>query len=149
MVLDRDLEAIVSDRMAEVPEVYRLSRFIINSGNTISATATVALAYGGQETEAVSIGDGPVDAAFKAINRITGREYVLDDFSLHSVTEGQDALGEAVVKLSYGDVSVTGRGLSTDVIEASIKAYINGVNKILSQEQTKGEKPDENAGCGI
>jgi 2-isopropylmalate synthase len=148
-ILDRDLEAIVSDRVLEVPERYALTRFIINSGNTIPATATVALRCGDDEVEDVSMGDGPVDAAFKAINNMLKREFVLGDYSLRSVTEGQDALGEAVVKLSYENIAVTGRGLSTDIIESSIKAYINGVNKILAQEELKGADEVEPTGSGI
>lgn len=149
VILDRDLEAIVSNRVLEVPETYSLSRFIINSGNTIPSTAMVALKFGGEETENVSMGDGPVDAAFKAINSIVNKDFVLDDYSLRSVTEGHDALGEAVVKLFYEDISVTGRGLSTDIIESSIKAYLNGVNKILAQYEAKGVLRDEPAGSGV
>jgi len=148
-ILDRDLEAIISDRVLEIPETYALSRFIINSGNTIPATAMIALKCGGEEIEDVSIGDGPVDAAFKAINNLLKKEFVLEDYSLRSVTEGQDALGEAVVKLSFGDIGVTGRGLSTDIIESSIKAYLNGVNKILAQEEMKGANEVEPTGSGI
>ncbi len=143
VISDRDLEAIVNDQVSEIQEIYSLSRFIINSGNTISSTATITLKHGSGEEENVSIGDGPVDASFKAINNIIKKEFVLEDYSLHSVTEGQDALGEAVVKLSYGGVTVIGRGLSTDIIDSSIKAYLNGANKILAQINIDTEGADD------
>ncbi|CDE72127.1 2-isopropylmalate synthase [Acidaminococcus sp. CAG:917] len=80
-------------------------------------------------------GDGPVDAAFKAINSLTGQNFILNDYSIHSVTEGKDALGEATVKLLMGDKIMTGKGLSTDVLEASINAYLNAVNKLQDEEE--------------
>ena len=81
-----------------------------------------------------AIGSGPIDAAFKAIERITGLGNELVNYTIQSVTEGEDALGEVMVKLKRkdGEDTVTGHGLSTDIIEASIKAYVNGVNKILA-----------------
>lgn len=132
VISDRDIEAIIGGRsMGEVPEHYTLDSFVINSGNIISATARITLKAGDEKLENVACGDGPVDAAFKAINMITGKDYKLEDYSLRAVTEGEDALGEAVVKISCCGETVTGRGVSTDVIEASIKAYLNGVNKCL------------------
>jgi 2-isopropylmalate synthase len=131
VILDRDIDAIVGDKPMESKEAFHLQRFVINSGNTITATAIITLVSGGNTIERVSIGDGPVDAAFKAVNDIVGMEIALDDYSLHSVTEGEDALGEAVVRLHFQGRSATGRGLSTDIIESSIKAYLSGVNKLL------------------
>ena len=81
--------------------------------------------------EQVAIGSGPLDASFKAINDIVGLDVMLTNFGLNAVTDGEDAIGEATVKLNYNEHSVTGRGLSTDIIEASIRAYINGINKIM------------------
>ncbi len=133
IVLDGDIDAIVGNRVADSAEAYRLDRFVINSGNTITATAIIRLSSGEKEFESVAIGDGPVDASFKAINDIVGMDLVLKDYSLHSVTAGEDALGEAVVKLGYDGRSVVGRGLSTDIIESSIKAYLNGVNKMMAE----------------
>jgi 2-isopropylmalate synthase len=114
-----------------LPGRYTLDSFVINSGNTISATARITLSSGDDKFENVACGDGPVDAAFKAINMITGKDYTLEDYSLRAVTEGEDALGEAIVKISCCGETVTGRGVSTDVIEASIKAYLSGGNKCL------------------
>jgi 2-isopropylmalate synthase len=132
VMTDRDIEAIVGGRSeADMPGLYTLDSFVINSGNTIPATARLTLNVGEEKIENVACGDGPVDAAFRAVNMITGKEYKLEDYSLRAVTEGGDALGEAIVKINCCGEIVTGRGVSTDVIEASIKAYINGVNKCL------------------
>ncbi|HCX61758.1 MAG TPA: 2-isopropylmalate synthase, partial [Clostridiales bacterium] len=87
----------------------------------------------------VATGEGPIYASFKAIEKILGREMELDDFSLSSVTEGEDALGDAVVKLREDGRVYTGRGLSTDIIESSIIAYINAVNKMLYSKISRGE----------
>ena len=82
--------------------------------------------------EEVALGDGPIDAAYNAIDKCAGfNGYTLEDYAIHSISEGKDALGEVVVKLKNGEDTVTGRGLSTDIIESSILAYINGINKIL------------------
>ena len=85
----------------------------------------------GDETfERVAASDGPINAAYRAINKIVGRDIELDDYSLKSMTDGEDAQAEAIVKITMdGGELVTGRGVSTDIVEASIKAYINGINK--------------------
>lgn len=141
VVTDRDIEAIIGGHsMEEKSEYYRLESFVINSSNTISSTALVSLFAGEQKLENVARGSGPIDSAFNAINLIVGKEFKLVDFSLRSVTEGKDALGEAIVKLRNGGDIVTGRGVSTDIIEASIKAYINGVNKLLANANHPGEE---------
>lgn len=136
-VFNRDIEAIVSGQKIQIPKTFELKRFVINSGNTITSTASVILEKEGEVKEEVAIGDGPVDAAFKAIDKISGTELILEDYALQSVTEGEDALGDAMVKLRENGSSYTGRGLSTDVVEASIKAYINAVNKMLYEESYK------------
>ena len=133
VVYDQDIEAIVTKDVLETVKVYDLKRFVINSGNTITATASVTLRNNEEEIEVVSTGDGPVDAAFKAIKEIVGLELTLDDYALHSVTEGMDAQGEAMVKLRRDERVYTGRGLSTDVVEASIDAYLDAVNKMLNE----------------
>jgi 2-isopropylmalate synthase len=131
LITDRDIDALLSDKARDANETYVLERFVINSGNTITSTAMVKVKAGGDFIEKVSTGDGPIDAAFKAVNQIVDLDFVLDDYIIHAITEGEDALGEAVVKLSYKNEQVTGRAISTDIIEASVKAYINGVNKML------------------
>ena len=133
VVQDRDLEALVSSHITETTGRYSLISFVVNSGNTISTTAIVKLSDGEQEYERVAIGEGPVDAAFKAVNEIIGIDFILESYRLNSVTGGEDALGEAVVRLKKGDHSISGRGFSTDILEASIKSYINGVNRYLME----------------
>lgn len=132
VVSDKDILALLNNKTPLEAEDYILETFTINSGNTITSTATVKLNCKGKSIEKVAIGDGPIDAAFKAINKITRKEFKLNDYIIHAVTEGEDALGEVVVKLSLEDVQYTGRGISTDIIEASIKSYLNGVNKHLA-----------------
>lgn len=130
-VFDRDIDAIVSKQKIQVPQVYTLDKFVINSGNIITSTASITIKKGDEVIEEVSTGEGPVDASFKAIEKIMGRTLELDDFSLSSITEGEDAQGDAVVRLKDNGNIYVGRGLSTDIIEASIKAYINAINKMI------------------
>ena len=87
-----------------------------------------------KEIQGICIGDGPVDAAFLAIEQIIGYHYELDDFQIQSVTEGKEAMGSALVKLRAGGKLYSGNGLSTDIIGASIRAYLNAVNKIVYEE---------------
>ncbi len=116
-----------------------LERFVINIGNTITSTAIVKMKVGNKSIEKVSTGDGPIDAAFKAIEKIVGKKLKLEDWSMDSVTEGKDALGDATVKLrEIGNENSNvyiGRGLSTDIVEASVKAYVNAVNKMIYEEK--------------
>ena len=84
--------------------------------------------------EGVCIGDGPIDAAFLAVESITGRHYELDDFQIQAVTEGREAMGQTVVKLRSEGKVYSGRGISTDIVGASIRAYINALNKIVYEE---------------
>lgn len=133
-VTNKDIDAIVAAAGYAIPETYQLHSFVVNSGTVISATAVVKLLKDGtEEIEQVSRGDGPIDAAFKAIDRIVQVGFQLVNYSIHSVTEGEDAQGEVVVKLRRGKRTVTGRGLSTDIFEASLKAYLNAVNKIIAR----------------
>ncbi|PAB58406.1 2-isopropylmalate synthase [Anaeromicrobium sediminis] len=134
-VYDGDIEAIVSKRVTHIPNVYELHKFVTNSGNTITSTASVTLNFEDKNIGDISDGDGPIDAAFKAIEKIVNTKATLEDYNLHSVTEGKDAQGEAIVKLKKNENIFTGRGISTDVVEASIKAYINAVNKLVYEER--------------
>jgi len=138
VVQDADLEVLLQHKAVEVPETYRLDRFVINTGNTITATASVRLIkFNGDEQiiEEVSTGDGPIDAAFKAIDKIAGISFTLEDYSLRSVTEGQDAQGEAYVKIRSNSKVYTGKGVSTDVFEASVLSYVNAINKMIYEEK--------------
>ncbi len=143
VIYNRDLEAIIAGDFIEIPKTYEIESFVINSGNVITSTATVALKTNDKLIEEASKGDGPVDAAFKAIEKIVGIDLVLEDYSLHSITEGKDAQGEAIVKIQYNDKIYKGRGLSTDIVEASIKAYLDSVNKIFNAIHLNDTKEEE------
>jgi len=130
-VFDKDIDALVSRQKVEIPNAFELEKYVINSGNTITSTATIRVKKEDSSVEEVAIGEGPIYASFKALEKIIGRDFELDDFALNSVTEGEDALGDAVVRLKEKNRVYVGRGLSTDIIEASIIAYINAANKII------------------
>ena len=132
----KELDAIVASAAMQVPPTYVLESYVITSGNTISATAHLKLTKNEKTLEGVSIGDGPIDAAFLAVEQITGQHYELDDFQIQSVTEGREAMGQTVVKLRAGGKVYSGRGISTDIVGASIRAYINALNKIVYEEES-------------
>ena len=130
----RELDAIVASAAMQVPPTYVMESYVVTSGNTISATAHLKLHKQGKVLEGVSIGDGPIDAAFLAVEQITGQHYELDDFQIQAVTEGREAMGQTVVKLRANGKVYSGRGISTDIVGASIHAYINALNKIVYEE---------------
>jgi 2-isopropylmalate synthase len=132
VITDQDLEALAGRKILKEPDFFKLDRFTVNCGNHVTSSAVIRLQHNDKLLEEVAIGDGPVDAAYKAIDKmIPAPPHILEDYSINSVTEGNDALGEVIVKIKCGDKNVIGRGLSTDVIEASIMAYINGLNRLL------------------
>jgi 2-isopropylmalate synthase len=130
-VTDRDIEALVGEKVSEVDEVYKLDSFQISTGNKVVSTATVSMFKNGELVMEAATGDGPINASFKAIERTVGFEMELQDYSLKGVTEGADALGEAMVRVLKDDKVYVGRGVSTDVLEASVKAYINAINRVV------------------
>ena len=130
----KELDAIVANSAMQVPATYKLVSYVINSGNVISSTANVLLEKDGKQCAGVCIGDGPIDAAFLAIEQILGHHYELDDFQIQSVTEGREAMGSAVVKLKADGKVYSGNGISTDIIGASIRAYISAINKIVYEQ---------------
>ena len=134
-VSTKELDAIVASAAMQVPATYQLDTYVITSGNTISATAHIKLTKNGAPVEGVYIGDGSIDAAFKAIESITGCHYELDDFQLQAVTEGREAMGQTVVKLRANGKVYSGRGISTDIVGAGIAAYLSALNKILYEEE--------------
>ncbi len=133
-VTAKDLDAIVASVALQVPPTYRLVQYVTNSGNVITATAHIKLEKNGEALEGVSLGDGPIDAAFRAIEQIVGRHYELDDFQIQSVTEGREAMGSALVRLRNNGKVYAGNGISTDIIGASIRAYLSALNKITYEE---------------
>ncbi len=133
-VSKKELDAIVAAAAMQVPPTYTLDHYVITAGNTISATAHMKLTKHGRTLEGISIGDGPIDAAFLAIEQIIGRHYELDDFQIQSVTEGREAMGQTVIKLRSEGKLYSGHGISTDIVGASIRAYLNALNKIVYEE---------------
>jgi 2-isopropylmalate synthase len=131
-IFDDDLISIVEDETKTVKLIWKLEDFVINSGSNITPSADVTLKYKNKTLSAKSSGDGPVDACFKAIDKITGIKGELQDYRIEAVTKGKDALGEVSLKLKAKGKVVTARGSSTDIIESSVRAYINALNKIES-----------------
>ncbi len=138
-IFDRDIEILLTRGLKETRDYYKLERFVVNSGNTITTTASVVVETPEGRKEGISFAQGPVDAAFKAIEQCIDREITLEDYSLQSITEGTDALGYAVVKLRYGDMHFIGRDASINIVEASINAYINAINKLMREEDNRME----------
>ena len=132
----KEMDAIVASAAMQVPPTYKMDSYVVTSGNTISATAHLKLHKNEKVLEGVSIGDGPIDASFRAVEQITGQHFELDDFQIQAVTEGREAMGQTVVKLRSGGKVYSGRGISTDIVGASIHAYINALNKIVYEEET-------------
>jgi len=131
-IFDDDLMAIVEDEIRTAKPLWRLESFEVNSGTKVIPRAAVRLKKRGKILIGSSSGDGPVDACFKAIDKITNIKAKLQDYRLEAVTSGKDALGEVGLKLKAKGKVVTSRGSSTDIIEASVRAYINALNKIES-----------------
>ncbi|MBR2044309.1 MAG: hypothetical protein IJ946_08245 [Clostridia bacterium] len=130
----KELDAIVASVALQVPATYKLISYVVNNGNIISSSAQITLEKDGAQCQGIAIGDGPIDAAFHAIEQIIGTRFELDDFQIQSVTEGKEAMGSALVKLRSNGKLYSGNGISTDIIGASIRAYISAVNKIVYEE---------------
>ncbi len=130
----KEIDVIIASTALQVPETYSLVSFSVNSSNVLTATASVTLNKSGKEISGLSFGNGSIDAAFLAIENVTGRHFDLDDFQINSVTEGKEAMGETVVKLRNNGKIYSGRGVSTDIIGAGIRAYVNALNKIVYEE---------------
>jgi len=131
-IFDEDLAAIVEDEIGKPAPIYRLESFYIMSGNKVTPSATVILKHKGKNLTANSTGDGPVDACYKAVEKIAGVKPRLVDYNLNALTAGKDALGKVSVRMKLKSQEVNGRGASTDIIEASLKAYLNALNKLKS-----------------
>ena len=129
-----DIEALLSGYTRRiVKRIYTLKDYDVSAYKN-SASATVTLESEGKIISDKMSGDGPIDAGFKAISSATGQNFKLIDYQVHSVTEGKDALGDASVKLANGNVQMTGKGISTDVLEASLIAYLDATNKLLQMK---------------
>lgn len=133
-VSTRELDAIIATSAMQVPAAYRLVNYVITCGNTVSAMANLTVEQEGRRLQGMAAGDGPIDAAFLAIEQIIGHHYELADFQIQTVTEGREAMGSALVKLRSGGKLYSGSGISTDIIGACIRAYISALNKIVYEE---------------
>ncbi|NLB29483.1 MAG: 2-isopropylmalate synthase [Clostridiales bacterium] len=143
-VSDSDIEAIINNRISSADGVYKLVRFDLQSGNKVKSTCAVQIEKGDEVLEDVALGDGPIDAAFNAVDKLVGAPaHKLEDYSIHSISGGEDALGEVAVKLRSGQRLVTGRGLSVDIMEASLLAYIDGINKLIEMWDRYDEDREE------
>jgi 2-isopropylmalate synthase len=135
-VTDGDLE-VLADNVLALEGAYKLDKFITFTGNNVNPTCDISLIRGGNMERETAVGDGPIEAAYNAIDKIIPIEgYVLDDFKIQSVLEGGDAIGEVTAKLKYNGRTMTGKGVSTDIIEASILAYISAVNKLVAMVES-------------
>lgn len=139
-IFDEDLFAIVEEGIAAIPETYILQDLSISSGNKIVPKAILVLKKQNKALTKESSGDGPVDACYKAIDKITGLKCRLLDYSVKSITSGKDALGEVSVRISSQNIEFSGRASSTDIIEASAKAYLNAVNRLIFAKMRKTSK---------
>ena len=137
-VTDRDIEALIAEELRTVTEVYHLDHVEVSCGDHNIPTATVRLiGPDGQSLADAALGAGPVDAVYKAINRIVGIPNRLTEFTVKSITEGIDAIGEVLIRIESEGVTYTGRGASTDIIVASAKAYMNALNRLLSVKKER------------
>lgn len=132
-VADKDIESLVAQELRTVSEVYHLDRIQVSCGDRGIPTASVVLITpDGQELADAALGTGPIDAVYKAINKLIGVSNALTEFSVKSVTEGIDAIGEVLIRIESDGITYTGRGADTDIIVASAKAYMNALNRLLA-----------------
>ena len=138
-ITDRDIESLIAQELRAVSEIYHLDRIQVSCGDRGIPTAAVKLTTSdGQVLADAALGTGPVDAVCKAINRLVGVPNVLTEFSVKSVTEGIDAIGEVLIRIESEGVTYTGRGADTDIIVASAKAYMNALNRLLAVKGVAG-----------
>ncbi|MDH5696577.1 MAG: 2-isopropylmalate synthase [Dehalococcoidia bacterium] len=135
-ITDRDIESLIAEELRTVSETYHLDRVQVSCGDRGIPTASVRLTDSkGQVLADAALGTGPVDAVYKAINRIVGVPNELTEFSVKSVTEGIDAIGEVLIRIESEGITYTGRGADTDIIVASAKAYMNALNRLLATKK--------------
>ncbi|MBE6966590.1 MAG: hypothetical protein E7441_11230 [Ruminococcaceae bacterium] len=131
----KELEALIASSAMQAPSTYHLESYTTNCTNLGASMSQVTLSCGGETLCGVATGDGPIDSVFRAIEQSIGYHYELDDFQIQAVTEGKEALGSALVKLRVGGKLYSGNGISTDIVAASVRAYINALNKIVAEER--------------
>jgi 2-isopropylmalate synthase len=134
-VTDRDIEALVGAEMADAPEIYELMSYQVQSGNNIHPIGSVTLRFKDETISEAAVGDGPIDACFRAIDRCVGADFTLESYAIRAVTEGKDALGEVTARVTFNGKTYTGKGISTDIIESSVRAYLNAANRALAEHE--------------
>ena len=130
----KEFEAIIASSAMQAPSTYHFETYTTTSSHVASSMSQVTLKCNDEIIRGVASGDGPIDSAFRAIEQCIGHHYELDDFQVQSVTEGKEALGSALVRLRNNGKLYSGNGTSTDIVAASIRAYINALNKIVFEE---------------
>ncbi len=147
-VFDEDLRVLMGDEIYRHQEYYQLQSFHVSAGTTTPATATVLIEVEGRHHQESAIGDGPVDACFQAINRALDVHTKIESYQVRSVTAGREAQGEVIVRIREEGGTFTGRGVSTDIIEASVKAYLQALNEQRAaladteQQEPEPQEPD-------
>ncbi len=138
-VTDRDIESLIAEEQRTISEAYHLDRVQVSCGDRGIPTASVRLtAPDGKVLADAALGTGPVDAVYKAINRLVGVPNELTEFTVKSITEGIDAIGEVLIRVESEGITYTGRGADTDIIVASAKAYMNALNRLLAAKRGAG-----------
>ncbi len=130
----KELEALIASFAMQAPSTYHLESYLTNCGNLTNSMSQITLKRGDEIISGVSTGDGPIDSVFRAIEQSIGYHYELDDFQVQAVTDGKEALGSALVRLRNNGKLYSGNGISTDIVAASIRAYLNALNKIVFEE---------------
>ena len=147
-VTDRDLEAIVADERAGVAEAFRLEHLQVSCGTNLRPTATVRMLMpGGESQETVSLGDGPIDATYRAIDALVKVEGELDEFAVQAITAGMDAVGEVTVRFRHEGMLSTGHGADTDILVAAAKAYVQALNRAIASKDSAPRLTPERMGA--
>ncbi|MBW1735653.1 MAG: 2-isopropylmalate synthase, partial [Deltaproteobacteria bacterium] len=142
-IMEEDIEALVAEEILRVPDLYELEYLNVVSGTVEVPTATVKLKVGGKEAKGAGFGVGPIDAAFNTIAKIVGSGAKLMRFSVNAITGGMDAQGEVTVRLQENGLVVLGKGADPDIITASAKAYVNGLNRLDYMNKNPRLSPDD------
>lgn len=130
----KEFEAVIASTAMQAPSTYHLESYTTTSSSNGSAMSQITLSCGGDNLSGISTGNGPIDSMFRAIEQCIGHHYELDDFQIQAVTEGKGALGSALVRLRNNGKLYSGNGISGNIVVAAIRAYINALNKIVSEE---------------
>jgi 2-isopropylmalate synthase len=143
-VSDEDIRALLEEKLVETPEIFALEHLVVSFDSHAVPSARVRLKTAQGIVEGSSEGNGSVDAIYQAIDALTGETVELDDYTIKSVTDGADALGEVHVLLKQGDVSAQGRGVSTDILEASARAYVDALNRLVDKRNAPARSRRDN-----